>query len=745
MPKVAIAQFHKGITDFIYKATESHSETCDNLFITKNFGLKTRHGSDVYSSSYPRVTTNDRITKLFEFNGEIIVRSLDKLYSLNSSSGFTEIQGDSRSIIYNHSSEEYIDHDILNGQVLITSTEKKFPPLMVYYDTTYEAVTAGLPELATTPTVAPAAPGTTYSYIYAFVYYRTYTSNALTFEEYGTPTYLTVTGNTAIGSSVTYAISGIPNLTNASGKTFWKTGTGADDMKVKVFRTTNNGSVFYDTGISVDNGTTTASDNVADNTLINNNLLYTEGGIAENDDPPTAKYVTVAKDAAFYCNTSLYPNRIRQSKRLQPGACPDSYYLDVEDDITGVGTSRDYPIVFTKYKVYRIEGFIDEVGRGDLQKRVIPDRVGCINHRTIVQTRQGIYFASSDGWYFTDGFSIKELSQQIKDRYQDLVINDSYVSRMVGAYYNKEKKVFFSVQNSADNDQIYVYDEVFDAWTTITGQTDFIPTALGTFDNQMLRADDEGYVYKYDSDLSVDKVREVGVAATSWGDEAIVYTFKHMALNFGSYDTKKWVNKVTLQVKDGTGQHIDVKAYDEDATIPVDLKPVTSVGLLPWGEAGFAWGESGLFWKRSYIVSKTRRFPAGSLRTRFKQLYLTNQTDAVIQYSDASGDATVNATAKTITLDASGAKWDAKIVNYKIRLARSVGGYNTEFTISSRDSDTQITVLDSAGNLVDGSQEWEVIGIKKNEVLDLQAITYTYTPLSDRGGYYKSSEAEGND
>jgi len=1006
MSKLPIARFDGGMTDYIYKAPENFAETVDNLFITKNLGLKSRSGQRIYSLSYPRVTENDRITRLFGFDNDVLIKSVDTLYALDLSAGFSEILGEGdRSIIYNHANDEDIDHTILNNQIIITSPELKFPPVLVYASTGYDATTLGSDELASDPTITPAAGGDTVSYIYAFCYYRTYSSGSLTIEEYGPPIYVSVESDaaTAVDADHAYSIDDVPVLSNAL-NTFYKTGTDDTDLKIRVFRTTNNGDYFYYTGIELDNEAeiglssaitlaealrvnlnahaadgdehtaadatnfpltspeatnlaslitlvtemltdfdaheadddagagsyhdaqeaedatldstaapttlaecitrlndikekfnihdadatshdvgsqhqeTTAdaaegSDTTSDAELVLNESLYTEGGVSENAAPPLAKYVTTAKDAVWFCNINTAPNRIQQSKRLAPYACPGDYYIDVDEDITGVGTSRDYPIVFTENKVYRIEGFIDNIGRGDLQKRVITDRVGCINYRTIVQTRQGLYFAGRDGFYFTDGYDIKCISREkIDETYRDIILTQARINNLNAAYNSIEQKVYFSAQLAADNDIIFSYDEIHEAWTTITGQTDFIPTAMTSIGSQFLRGDDEGYIYVFDNDASTDMVREVGVDVTTWGEEAIVYTFKHIALNFGEFDTKKWVNKVTLQLRDETGQHVKIESYDEDSLAPVELKPITSVGLLAWGESGTSWGSTGLTWGRSHIVSKTRRFPAGHLRTRFKQLNLTNQDDAVIQCSDDVGVGYVDAAAKTIRIgtlasaisnannlkiylnahyndygsgteehvaqqtnvttdDATdlsslitlvsalvssydshdadaeleigwsyhqdqessdyslssvaaptdlddcldrladlkekfnkhiidgdahtngdslyfiwtGSFWDDKIVNYRIILANSVGGYNTEFTVTFRDSDIRITVSDSGGNLIDGSQAWEVIGYKKNEVLDLQALTYTYTPLSDRGGYYKTSEAEGNE
>lgn len=742
MPKYPITDFSKGITDYIYKSGDSFSEILDNLIIDDNLGLVGRFGSRILSNDYPRVPTNDRITKIFEFKNDLILRSLDKLYALDLGAGFTEVQGQgNRSIFYTHSAEEYIDHAVLNNQMIFTSTEYKFRPLLAYKSTAYEATTLGLPVISSlaTPTVTPAAGGDSVSYIYAFVFFREYTSNSLTFQEFSTPTYVPVVSAAAteVSAGNAYSIANIPELVNGL-STFWKTDTGVDDIKVRIYRTTNNGSVLYYLGDAtglIDNGTAVASDEVEDADLALNEILYTEGGIVENDAPPIAKYVTVAKESAWFANLLTAPNRIMQSKPLQPYAVPGDFYIDVEEDITGIATTRDFPIVFTKNKVYRIDGQLDELGRGVLVKEVITDQIGCINHRTIVPTKTGIYFAGINGWYWTDGYNHSYISEQIDKRFQSLISLDSQVTRMTGTYHPRSRKVFFSVQEGGDNDKLYIFDEQFSSWTTMSGYSGFVPTAIGVLDSSFLRADDEGYIYMHDDSILVDPHRDTTVAVTSWRADPILYDWKHVAVAMGDIRLKKWTTKVNIQIDNQTGQHVDVGAFDERSYTRRVLKPIIVVGALPWGSAGTAWGSAGITWGGNEMISKTRRFPAGKIRTRFKQLSLKNAWVTLFDSVDYD-DATVNSLTKQITIDSG--TWPSDIVGNSI----TIDDGSQEFGILTRNSDILITVYDPGNALVSGSFSWKIVGYKKSENLNLQAIAYTYVPISDRGSYYESGEDE---
>ena len=642
--------FSGGIVDNknIYGYPDKYSETCDNLFITKNLGLRTRFGRKISDSDYPRITGSSRISKIVPYSNDFLMRTGEKLYDFTPGSGFSEIQGDNGVAFNATSDDEFVDHDVLNNQIIMTSEDRNFFPIIVYDSSGYQLSTASLPEMPSTPSVALSGSGSSLSYGYKFCFKRKYTvTGSGEIVQYGETTTVIEIADadaSAISALNPASVTSIPELQNVGGEQH-KIGTDGDDIKIAIFRTRNAGTVFYEVG-EVDNGVTFFSDTKEDDDL--SDPLYAQGGTLDNSAVAKCKYVTVAKDSAWFANSSDHPQRIWQSKALVPGAVPESNYIDVDEPITALGNTRNFPIAFTINKVYRIEGYLDAEGRGILQKRVITDRVGCINFRTIAQTRNGIYYAGTDGFYFTDGYSNTKISEQIDDTYLDLITSDEKQYRMNAIYDPTEQKVYFSVMEGSDNDKIFVFDERYNAWTTMTGTTGFVPVSMASKDNTLYMGDDEGYFYEFDRDISTDCVRDTSAAVTAWGEEAIVYKFKHIAEAFGNFDIKKWVYKVSLQVRDTTGQHISVESYDEDDLASTSLKPITSTGLLTWGESGFAWGATGLTWLRSYVVNRTRRFVRGTLRTYFKQLYLTNQTDAIIQYSDQSGTAIVDATAKTI-------------------------------------------------------------------------------------------------
>jgi hypothetical protein len=240
-------------------------------------------------------------------------------------------------------------------------------------------------------------------------------------------------------------------LANATGEHYDTT-----VIKVNIYRTTGNGSVFYYVG-QVTNGTTTFNDNVTDATLTaTNNKLYTTGGVLENDRPPKCKYVHSTSDLTFWghgyevsttgADGDFIPQRIWQSKRGDPDSVPASFFTDIEEPITAVSSIKSIPIVFGENSVYRLDGNFDTLGRGGLSPRKISDRVGCVGHLSVVQTLDGLYFAGNDGFYFTDGYQIYSLSAEaFKETYSQLILTDLQKKRIYGTYDAINKRILWSV------------------------------------------------------------------------------------------------------------------------------------------------------------------------------------------------------------------------------------------------------------------------------------------------------------
>jgi hypothetical protein len=303
--------------------------------------------------------------------------------------------------------------------------------------------TAGLPYKSGAVTYnGEAASGS--SYLYAYCYKYTYSVNGRTFVIRSRPYYDT-TARTASTPATTLTVTNL-QYTNGTDE---KYDTANAAFVIEAYRTANNGSVFYYVGECANTATT-----ITVSFSTSNITLYTTGGVTENWRPPTCKFVHATTSVAYYAHgydlnsndtdNTLYKNRLWQSKPGQPHSVPQEFYCDVEEDITGISSVKSIPIVFTDNYIYRVDGALDSFGRGSLIAKRISEATGCVNHNSIVQTVDGVYFAGKDGFYFTDGFNVTELSRKFRSRYSGLVGTETKNSLIYGAYNPIFKEVHWT-------------------------------------------------------------------------------------------------------------------------------------------------------------------------------------------------------------------------------------------------------------------------------------------------------------
>lgn len=301
------------------------------------------------------------------------------------------------------------------------------------------------------------------SYIYALVNKYTYSVNGVEYIDRSRPTFaeFSAIGNVDPTLSPGITVGSIPDITTSFGtyQEFRQYRYPASEMKVEIYRTRNGGTTLYYVG-QVDAGTASFADTVPDNTADNNAVLYTDGGVLANDRAPKTKYVHGTDNFVFWANGyevspltgedgELKTNRMWQSKGGDGDSVPGSFFVDIDEDITGLSSVNSIPIVFGENSVYRIDGTFDDFGRGGMVKRKISDGIGAIGNECIVQTENGLYFAGNDGFYFTDGYKVYPLSNMdFQDSYQNLVTTVYDKENMSGAHDVRKNRVLWFVRDS---------------------------------------------------------------------------------------------------------------------------------------------------------------------------------------------------------------------------------------------------------------------------------------------------------
>lgn len=737
-----IHDFSGGLTDYPLGASMVQMGKAENLIISETKKPEQRVGSTIYDDTYYLVPSgNKRIGTLIEHGETLLFQSDVDMFYIDGA--WQTLQGPSGNSVFNAGDEtNYVSYGKWNNQLFVTN-DAFASPMKIYKDNSgdWQVRNAGLPALASNPTITPDADDSK-NYLYYFVHTYDYYVGTILFSDYGATTQVEV-NNAADFSGVGHynQISVIPELANGATNNYDTT-----NIKIKIYRTEHNGLIPYYVG-EVTNGTTTFEDTVTDATLVNNVLLYTVGGAYDNDTPPAAKYLTVANDICWYANVkegSAYkPNRVRQSIQADPDSCPESFYIDVESDITGISSVNSIPIVFCKNKTYRLEGFVDFLGRGIITKRSISDTVGCISNNSIVSTESGIFFAAESGFYFTDGQQVIKLSNNINESYAGFVDTDAKKKRIYGTYDFQKQRVWWAVHEDSantDNDKCYILDLRWSqpglgVFTTACNNDNFSPTSLLFYNGQIIRGDRRAYVFKHDESVYTDPAIDVSKNPDEWGTSAIIYDYRSILYDFGTTAVRKWLSNITVNLDNYTNISLQVSADTDSSNAFIDLAEIRYRDNVIWGDPEVVWGTDTIRWNYEDMIKEKRRFPAGTLRCSHKQIRMTNSL-TIIDKSDIKGTATVDNTALTATLDTALMEWEPDCVDYYISFADD--DYVKEYLIGERTSDTVITFFDPLGTAPTGVQEWQMRGYKKGERFSLVGYTLWFAMLSDSFNTYKS-------
>lgn len=750
-----IADFSGGITDHIYRPNPSKAAALDNFVIQSNRSVITRPGSlvdDTVSNGYIPAG-NQRIGTLLNYDNsdKLFVQSAKKLYYRNPST-YSTLQGPTGNDLFSAgSTASIVSFAEWNKHIFLTSDA--FPrPMKMYKDNAgvYQLRSSGLPALATAPTVTAGAAGAR-TYLYAFHYSYSYLvgADALAFLDAGAITEVELL-NSADPSVNPNAITGIPVLANGATENF-----DTSNIKVQIFRTQNGGDTFYRLG-EVTNGTTVFTDNFADTTIVNNVLIYNSDGSVDNDAPPEAKFIHIVNNIGLYAylneSSQKKPFTIRQSIPGDPDSVPLDFNAETEDEITGLSSVKSVPIVLCKRKIYRVEGLFDQFGRGGMQLLRLSDTAGCVSNQSVVQAEDGLFWAGNDGFYYTDGYTVKKISDDNNTNYRTMLAACADTKRIVGRFDEQNRRIIWAVQSesaSLDNDSCWVLDlrwgirddSTFTTWNAVALSTSFAPSAIVYFNKKLYRADKRGYVFIHSDSVYTDPKVDTANAAADWTLDTIMWEFKSIAFNGGSNFQRKIASRIMVAGKNVTNVSIQINAISDDGKLTRALREIRWRKNFTWGDPEFVWGVPLFIWNAEGLIEQWRRFPARGLRWSYIQIQIKNAY-TIVTNSDTLGTATFGAVANTALLDeAATSDWPLAAVGYD--MYTEVDGYARPFPITVRTADT-LTMLDPTNTLPQGSAKWEIKGYPKGEVFNLLGLTLHWAPLSKSQSTFETGDSGAN-
>lgn len=743
LQSLVVDDFSGGMTDRYIAARPNQFQLADN-FVIRNHGgkgkLRSRPGSSFFDSNYPQIPGADvRLVDIEEHELQIFQFSAQNIYYI--SSGMQTLTGPTgNAALSSGDVTNYLSKAKWNKHLLVCN-DAFSQPVKVFNDGSWRVRALGLPRPDTSlTTITPSTPSTK-SYVYAFIRSDSYSIGTITYREVSAVSQIEVT-NSSEPSVHQNNIANIPTLSNSSTGNYNTTG-----LKVEIYRTTDGGTTLYKVG-EVTNGTTTFSDTMSDANVILQEQLYTTGGVVDYEQVDPAKYVTICNDCAWYMNTSedgvQYPNRVRQSIQGALYASPRDFTTDLDSPILGGRSVGIYPIVFCESgRIYRLEGVVDDQGTGSTEAREIARTVKLLSNRSIVEAKGGLFFAADSGFYFTDGYQVQKISEEIPDTYSTMTSTDNQKSRIYGTYNRFEERIEWATQQdsaSNDNDSIFVAHlkwgiSASTPFTTWSGGPDFVdnfaPTCLlYPSSGYLLRGDRRGYLFEhketYLSDLKID----TSSPEANWYSTRIYPDYRSTAFDFGTTTFRKWVPEIIIMADNLTNVAMRIFSNNDNGGVFKDLAEIVYSSVFVWGDTDFVWGDppnSSFKWNYATIIDAWRRFPAQGLRCNYKQIKIA-PSYTVIQSSSTLGTASSDGSTKIITLDNSAHSYTPDPIDYYISFDDNS---DIEFKIIGRPSDTTILVSDLSNQLSTiPSRSWKIKGYRKSQKISLIDYEIRYSILS---------------
>jgi hypothetical protein len=249
--------------------------------------------------------------------------------------------------------------------------------------------------------------------------------------------------------------------------------------------------------------------------------LYTTGDVLDNVAPPACKAMCVHQNRLVIGGADD-ASVIWFSKELSPTDAPgfnDALTINIQDGgpVTGLASLGENLIVFKKADTYIVSGTMpDATGRSTSfgTPYSLPSGLGCIDHRSIIETPIGVFFQSAR--------SIELLKPNLEifpigDKVQNYLVSAQVISV---AHNAKSQEVYFSTTvQGATNSYVLVYNYLINGWYTwdMTNVTQSSDVRVAVMSSQMWVAtkstDDwnllntpQAFVYKQNS-IYVDRLQ----------------------------------------------------------------------------------------------------------------------------------------------------------------------------------------------------------------------------------------------
>lgn len=253
----------------------------------------------------------------------------------------------------------------------------------------------------------------------------------------------------------------------------------ANPAKIVVYRWSTAQQVYYQiTSLSAPtlNDTTadvvTITDALSDAAILGNNIIYTNGGVVENVNPPASNIMTLFdtrfwlvdaedKNLLWYSKQVIEATPVEMSDLFTFFVAPSQAAQGSTGPITALAPLDDKLIVFKANAIYYINGTgPDNTGASNQysQPIFVTSTVGCTNQQSIVFMPQGLMFQSEKGIWL--------LGRDLQTLYIGAAVEAFNTSTVQSAVNVPETN---QVRFTLNTGETLVYDYFYQQWSTFAG------------------------------------------------------------------------------------------------------------------------------------------------------------------------------------------------------------------------------------------------------------------------------------
>ena len=437
-----INNFSQGLTDE-YRSNGTKFNKLDNFIVKENGSIRLRNGM----MPVAHVTTNTHIRSLTMLGNDIIMLAGNKL-KIKKDNAVALADAD----LYSPTSTQNlaVAHRWRNSVIVCPSVTDNAGRIVKLLDGTYSAEPASLPKV--TSTQVNAAAGST-NRLYAVCLERKYVdADGFTYVEYS-PEAFGIVNATGTSPNFTVTVSGLSYSVN--GEAADHTKYVISQIKLVLFVSAPSKTILYRAS-EVDWVTDGVKATSIAASFTDAVLQTKEVGTFFSEEPktaiPKADYFCISKGTAWYASvddgTGAKKYRVMQSVQGMPTSVLSGAYYDFDYPINGIADLSGTPIVLTDNSVYRIEGAIGIDGSGSIRAIKVSNSEGGISNGSMVVANDKLYYAGTDGFYVTDGYSAQNITgSELYKTYLRYTSSRTVIDKISGTFDRDNDIIYWSMGN----------------------------------------------------------------------------------------------------------------------------------------------------------------------------------------------------------------------------------------------------------------------------------------------------------